>query len=125
MLANRKDEQRFLIYSTNGSNITNAIGDATGVAFRIVSGNAFERERAIVEYRRGDVKVLVLLDHENAAGLNLTETTDLIIFNQTSDIIAEQVIGRVDRLGLNHTVKIHLFDTNKNMLGFIAEKYKK
>lgn len=123
MIKNREEEQRFLIYATNGSNVTKVLGEDT--PFRIVTGNAYDRERAIVEYRRGEAKILVLLNHENAAGLNLTETTDLVIFNQTSDVIAEQVIGRVDRLGLKHPVNVHLFDTNDNMLNFIKSKYKK
>lgn len=123
MLLNRTPEQRFLIYATNGSNITKMLGDT--IPFRIVEGSAQERERAIVEYRRGEVPILVLLRHENAAGLNLTETTDLIIFNQTSDTITEQVIGRVDRLGLNHDVNIHLFDTNENMNVVVFKKYGK
>ena len=123
MLTKRTPEQRFLIYATNGSNITKSLQGV--VPFNIVEGNVQERERSIVEYRKGDVPVLVLLRHENAAGLNLTETTDLIVYNQTSAIIAEQVIGRVDRLGLDHSVNIHLFDTNENMNSFIYEKYRK
>ena len=114
--------QKFLIYATNGSNVTKSLPPGS---FKIIAGSSQERERALVEFRQGKIQTLVLLNHENAAGLNLTETTDLIIFNQTSEIITEQVIGRVDRLGLDHVVNIHLFDTNENMNGFIMEKYGK
>lgn len=94
-----------------------------GFVHNVLKGNVTQRSKAISEFKSGLVPILVLLEHKNAAGVNLTEATDLVVYNRTSNEILKQVVGRVDRFGLDHTVNIHLMDKFETTLEAIRGKY--
>ncbi len=123
-----KENSRCLIYATCGENdgiktFIESLGYSAGTNFNILKGTVTQRARMLSAYKSGLVPILILLHHKNAAGLNLTHTTDLIVWNRTSDAILKQVVGRVDRLGLDHNVNIHLLDKFESTLGAVKEKY--
>lgn len=94
-----------------------------GHNLNILKGTVGQRKRIISEFKSGLVPILVLLNHKNVAGLNLTEATDLIVYNRTSNEILKQVVGRIDRHGLDHNVNVHLLDKFDSTLAAVKEKY--
>jgi hypothetical protein len=94
-----------------------------GHRLNVLKGTVSQRKRIISEFKSGLVPILVLLNHKNVAGLNLTEATDLIVYNRTSDEILKQVVGRIDRHGLDHNVNVHLLDKFESTLAAVKAKY--
>lgn len=105
------DNRKVIIYATAGneSNFISTLIDEN-IKFKILKGNVFERYNIINNFNNGIINVIVLLNHSNVAGVNLTSATDLVIYNNINDSLLLQIIGRVDRYGLDHPVDIHLME---------------
>jgi SNF2 family DNA or RNA helicase len=50
-------------------------------------------------YKTGDLQVLLVNVHDYGSGLNLENTSDIIMFHKFDSEIEKQVIGRAHRLG--------------------------
>ena len=100
---------RFLIYSDQNQTFTplsNALFE-NGISFVQMKGNIKNREKNLDLFRSGEVPVIFLNSNSDSAGLNLTESTDIILYHQMPDTTENQIIGRANRIGRCTPLHVH------------------
>lgn len=100
---------KFLIYSDQNQTFTplsNALFE-NGITFVQMRGNIKNREKNLDLFKTGEVPVIFLNSNSDSAGLNLTESTDIIMYHQMPDTTENQIIGRANRIGRTTPLKVH------------------
>ena len=119
-IINSKKDGRFLIYSEYGESyvsLENFLKE-NNILFHTVKGNTDVKQKMIREYKEGKVQFLLLNATYDCSGINLQETTDIILFHKLSRKEYEvQVIGRALRLGRTSDLYVHqlLNEEEKNL----------
>ena len=72
-----------------------------------MKGVKSQREKSLENYRVGDVNVLLLTTLQYSAGIDLINTTDIILYHDMSESIKTQIIGRANRIGRMIPLSIH------------------
>lgn len=67
--------------------------------FRLLQGSSVVVKSIVEEYKNSNLDVLMLNAQHFGAGLNLENTTDIVIFHRMHVDLEKQVIGRAQRLG--------------------------
>lgn len=70
-------------------------------------GTQTTRENILRDFRNGDIDILYLNSVVNAAGINLTNATDIILYHEMCSARKDQIIGRAIRIGCDHPVYVH------------------
>lgn len=73
-------------------------------------GTKEKRDNTIDLYKSGNVNVLLLNTIHSGAGLNLPETSDIIIYHRLHDYQKTQVIGRANRIGRKINLNVHYLE---------------
>ena len=60
-----------------------------------------------MDFKRGEMMVLFLTSIHDSAGMNLQESTDVILYHPTSEDLETQIIGRAYRVGRNIPLHVH------------------
>ena len=108
-LIKQKPHGKFLIYSDQNQTFTplsNALFEH-GISFVQMKGNIKNREKNLELFKNGEVPVIFLNSNSDSAGLNLTESTDIILYHQMPDTTENQIIGRANRVGRNVSLSVH------------------
>ena len=63
--------------------------------------------KAISAYKEGDTTILLADSSMYGCGLNLENTTDIILIHKINPELEKQVIGRAQRPGRNGILRIH------------------
>lgn len=77
------------------------------VSYALLKGSSKTRQRNIDKFKAGDIQVIFLNSDFNGAGINLQETTDLILYHKMSQATRHQIIGRAERIGRKHPLRVH------------------
>jgi len=77
------------------------------IRFGEIKGGISSRERIIHEFKHEDLPVLFLQSMECGAGLDLKETTDIILYHPMSESLFTQIRGRAYRIGRTMPLTIH------------------
>ncbi len=70
-----------------------------GVTYSFLKGNEGQVNRVLQRYKDGDMRVLLANTRHYGSGLNLENTTDIIMFHKIDSESEKQVIGRAQRYG--------------------------
>lgn len=100
---------KFLIFSDYNysfKNITEKLSKEN-IETRVVCGNEATAMSIINKYKNGNLKVLMLNSQYDGAGINLENTTDIILYHRLDANKEKQVIGRAQRFGRNGELKVH------------------
>jgi len=73
-------------------------------------GTKEKRDNTIDLYKTGHVNVLLLNTIHSGAGLNLEQTTDIIVYHRLHDYQKTQVIGRANRIGRKINLNVHYLE---------------
>ena len=73
-------------------------------------GTKEKRDNTIDSYKTGTVNVLLLNTIHSGAGLNLQETTDIIMYHRLHDYQKIQVLGRANRIGRKINLNVHYLE---------------
>jgi SNF2 family DNA or RNA helicase len=73
-------------------------------------GTKEKRDNVIDSYKSGNVNILLLNTIQSGAGLNLQETSDIILFHRINDYQKIQVIGRANRIGRKIELNVHYLE---------------
>jgi SNF2 family DNA or RNA helicase len=93
------------------------------IGHRQIKGSGVTVNNMIQRYKNEDSLKCLLLNSTNAgAGLNLENTTDLVLFHNMSSEISVQVIGRAQRPGRQNKLNIYrlIYDNEKSNLADIS-----
>jgi hypothetical protein len=70
-----------------------------GYSIRKLEGSIFTKNKVLDEFKIGNLNVLYLPAYDAGSGLNIVNTTDLILLHTMTEGYTNQVIGRAQRLG--------------------------
>ncbi len=88
------------------------------ITFAEVKGTSDAKQKYIRLFKEGKIKVLFLNSRNDGSGIDLPETTDVILYHKmSSENIETQVLGRALRLGRSAPLKVHrlLYPEEENM----------
>jgi SNF2 family DNA or RNA helicase len=108
-IINNNKDGRFLIFSEYDNTfhpICKVLID-NNINFEELKGNIKSREKTLDNFRSGKLTVLFLNSTFNAAGINLIEATDIILFHTMSIAQETQIVGRANRIGRTEKLKVH------------------
>jgi hypothetical protein len=77
------------------------------ITFGEVKGTVEARNNLIQKFKNGEVQVIFLNANFNGAGINLQETTDIIVFHEMHNSLLTQIIGRANRIGRTNSLTVH------------------
>jgi SNF2 family DNA or RNA helicase len=100
---------RFIIFSSYDvtfSRIHHCLKNSN-VSFSELKGAASTREKIINQYKRGNIRVMLLNCRHNGAGINLQETTDIILYHEMEESLHTQILGRANRIGRTTSLTVH------------------
>jgi len=111
LLTNRKPGSKFLIFSNydNSFNDIHLTLAALNIKYAFLKGNGNVIKCMIDKYKSGDVDVLLVNTRHYGSGLNLENTTDIVMCHKFDSEIEKQVIGRAQRLGRTVPLNIWYF----------------
>ena len=81
--------------------------DTNNIKFIILKGDTTNRTKIIDDYKKGVVNVIFLNSSIDSAGINLPETTDIILYHEMNSITKNQIIARAERIGRTEDLTIH------------------
>ena len=111
VLNNRKSYSKFLIFSEFDHGFTSMYPylERTGVSYCHLKGNQQLCNSIVNRYKNEDLDVLLINSKHYGSGLNLENTSDIILFHKFEDQIEKQVIGRAQRTGRKTPLKVWYF----------------
>ena len=111
VLLNRKSYSKFLIFSEfeHCFNAMYPYLEKSGANFSHLKGNQAQCNAIIDKYKNSNLDVLLINSKHYGSGLNLENTTDIILFHKFEDQIEKQVIGRAQRTGRKTSLNVWYF----------------
>lgn len=109
ILTNLQEDAKLLIFSAYENSFTNVIPilRKLNIQFDYLKGNGYQIQATIERYKNGSIKVLLVNTRQYGSGLNLENTTDMILFHKFDTEIEKQVIGRAQRFGRKQPLHVH------------------
>ena len=104
-----KPNGKFIIFSDYErifSPICEALVD-NNITFIDIKGTSTSRQNSLDNFKNGNITVLFLNSSINAAGINLQEATDIILYHIMSETTINQIIGRANRIGRKSSLTVH------------------
>lgn len=100
---------KFLIFSeyNNSFNSISKLLSENNISYSQIKGNIKTRTKNLDTYKNGKVSVILLNSKYDSAGINLQETTDIILYHEVSLLTENQIIGRANRLGRQTELNVH------------------
>jgi SNF2 family DNA or RNA helicase len=104
--------KKILIFSNYNEsfNVIKRFLDEKKYNYLELRGTKEKRDNVIDSYRFGNVNILLLNTIQSGAGLNLQETSDIILFHKIHDYQKIQVIGRANRIGRKIELNVHYLE---------------
>jgi hypothetical protein len=106
-LKNKND--KILLFSdfSNVFNNIQIICEQNNILYEdLEKGNMQDIEKAVVNYKYGNAKILLANSSLFSCGMNLENSTHIIFVHKIDDSILDQVIGRAQRLGRTCILKV-------------------
>lgn len=104
-----KKDGKFIIFSDwdNTFDVIRRVLKENNIKFYEVKGASANRQKILEKFKNGKVRVLFLNSKFNGAGINLQETTDIILYHKMPPDNQKQVIGRANRIGRDDSLHVH------------------
>jgi len=97
---------KVLIFSMNGVSTIHDILTDIGRDYKMLKGTSAAVSNIIERYKNGDLNTLYINPEAYGSGLNLENTTDLIMLHKFDTGIEHQVIGRAQRYGRKTPLRV-------------------
>lgn len=106
-IINSTKNGKFLVCSdyTESFNPICKILDKNNIKFCKLKGNSSCRSKIIDDYKTGNINIIFLDSSFDSAGINLTETTDIILYHNMKN--KNQIISRAERIGRDKELNVH------------------
>jgi SNF2 family DNA or RNA helicase len=106
------ENKKILVFSNYNEtfNIIKKFLEEIGLDYLELRGTKERRDNTIDLYKTGKVNILLLNTIHSGAGLNLQETTDIILFHRIHEYQKVQVIGRANRIGRKIPLNVHYLE---------------
>lgn len=114
IVANRGPNNKFLIFSDFEQSFGRMTPylDVTGLRYAQIKGNSVNE--TIRKYRANELDALLVNSRNYGSGLNLENTTDIILFHKFENQLEKQIIGRAQRPGRTSSLNVwYLLNVNE------------
>ena len=104
-----KQEGKFIIFSKYDESfepIRNVLKE-NKIPFIEIKGIVETRTKNIERFRKGDINVAFLNSNTDSSGINMQETTDIIIYHTMGEATKNQILGRANRIGRKIPLYVH------------------
>jgi|UniRef100_A0A6C0BQP2 hypothetical protein len=111
---NRGKNKKFLIFSDFEQSFGRMIPylDTCGLKYATIKGNSVNE--TIRKYRSDELDALLVNSRNYGSGLNLENTTDVILFHKFENQLEQQIIGRAQRPGRTSVLNVwYLLNENE------------
>ncbi len=108
ILSKMTRSDKVLIFSCNDDTLHN-IKDMmreNDLRFAMLKGNHMTINHIVHEYKEKDLNILLANPRSYGSGLNLENTTDIILLHKFDNDIETQVIGRAQRYGRESSLRV-------------------
>jgi SNF2 family DNA or RNA helicase len=104
--------KKILIFSNYNESFTviKKFLDERRLGYLELRGTKEKRDNTIDLYKTGNINILLLNTIGSGAGLNLQETTDIIMYHNLHEYQKIQVIGRACRIGRTEPLVVHYLE---------------
>jgi hypothetical protein len=104
-----KKDGKFLVFSDYDGSFYPIckILEENNIKFLLLKGNNKTRSNIINDYKTGDINVIFLNSKYDSAGINLQETTDIILYHEICKTTMNQIIARAERIGRKNELYVH------------------
>lgn len=111
LMSKRATGSKFLIFSNYDNTFTHIIPVLTelGIRFEYLKGNGSQINCILTRYKTGNVDVLLVNSRYYGSGMNIDNTTDVVMLHKFDTEIEKQVIGRAHRLGRTSPLNVWYF----------------
>lgn len=122
LLENKDKNSKFLIcsdYDNTFIEIEEKLKNKN-IKYEKVKGNNVRN--TIDRYKNSDLNILLVNSKHYGSGMNLENTTDIVLFHKLDSEIEKQVIGRAHRMGRTCSLKVHylLHKSEQNLNNIIT-----
>lgn len=109
ILLKKKKDSKILIFSSYENTFTQIIPilSKLHIHFDYIKGNGNQINATINKYKTGNLNVLLINTRNYGSGMNLENTTDVIMFHKFDTQLENQVIGRAHRLGRDTPLNVY------------------
>ena len=114
IVSNRSPNNKFLIFSDFEQSFGRMTPylDVTGLRYAQIKGNSVNE--TIRKYRANELDALLVNSRNYGSGLNLENTTDIILFHKFENQLEKQIIGRAQRPGRTSPLNVwYLLNVNE------------
>lgn len=114
ILLNRQVDSKYLIFSEFEQSFVHMYDylNSAGISYAHVKGNSAINN--IEKYKTGSIDALLVNSKSYASGINLENTTDVILFHKFETQIEKQIIGRAQRPGRTCSLNVwYLLNDNE------------
>jgi SNF2 family DNA or RNA helicase len=103
------NDSRLLVFSEYDASFSQMLQilDDNQISYSKIMGTGAHINNVISKYKEGNIKCLLLNARYFGSGLNLENTTDIIIYHKMSPDLKKQVEGRAQRPGRTCQLKIY------------------
>ena len=104
-----KKEGKFIIFSSFDQTFSpiREMLKINNISFIEVKGAISTRDKNLTSFKTGGTNVIFLNSENNGSGINLQESTDLIVYHDMDTSTLSQIIGRANRLGRVNSLEVH------------------
>jgi SNF2 family DNA or RNA helicase len=106
------DSKKVLIFSNHNETfaILKRFLDQKSLKYLELKGTKERRDNTIDMYKTGKINIMLLNTIVSGAGLNLQETTDIILYHRLPEFQKIQVLGRANRIGREVELTVHYLE---------------
>ena len=108
-IMSKKEDGKYIIFSEFDEtfSIIRQVLEHNHINFKELKGHASTRKKNIRLFKEGKIRVLFLNSNYNGAGINLQESTDIILYHDMNEDMKKQITGRANRIGRKEKLSIH------------------
>lgn len=105
-------DKKILIFSNYNDSfvVIKKFLDERKLSYLELRGTKEKRDNTIDSYKTGSVNILLLNTIHSGAGLNLQETSDIILYHKIHEYQKIQVVGRANRIGRKIQLTVHYLE---------------
>jgi SNF2 family DNA or RNA helicase len=109
ILLKSKKDAKILIFSNFDNTFHKVIPilNSLHIRYDYIKGNGDQIKAIVNRYKNGPLDLLLVNTKNYGTGMNLENTTDIIMFHKFDTQLESQVIGRAQRYGRTCSLKVH------------------
>lgn len=108
-LINSGTDKKFVIYSSWNETFTliRSVLDSRNIPYLELKGEPNNKFEKMQKFKKGQINVAFLNSRNETAGINIQETTDLILYHKLSDGDYQQILEKANRIGRTKHLTVH------------------